>query len=505
MKLGRLIQGLAKNDFSGDPETKIEGLAYDSRKIRPGYMFIALRGHAMDGHDFLGEAIREGASALVVESSHAGLKGVKEAAVVRVKDTRRALSRLAVNFYEEPFSGVNLIGVTGTNGKTTTSYLLESIVLAGGGTPGVTGTINYRMPGETFRATVTTPESLDLMEMLRTMADSGVTDVIMEVSSHALDQGRTVDCPFRVAVFTNLSRDHLDYHGSMEAYFKAKSRLFYGLGGREGNDTSRAVINWDDPMGRSMAELTRVPVMTYGLGGECHVRADRVRGSLEGLKARLTTPMGDMDIRSSLIGGFNIYNIMAAASAALCMGSGLETIAEGIAGLRGVPGRLERVENARSLSILVDYAHTPDALKKAIEAVRPLAAGRLITVFGCGGDRDKGKREEMGRVAGELSDIVFITSDNPRTEDPATIASRIEPGVRETGLCRIDETSASGLMGTGYILDLDRRSAIQRAVQAANEDDLILIAGKGHEDYQIIGGEKRDFDDREVATEAASI
>ena len=499
MRLGQLLKGMAIRDFRGDGEIEIEGLAYDSRAVEPGYLFVALRGQTLDGHDFTGKAVEKGAMAVVAEEFNRIGQGI---ATALVQDSRVALSRLSVRFYDRPFKDMDLAGITGTNGKTTTSYLLESILLAAGARPGVIGTINYRFCGQTREAPVTTPESLDLMRTLREMADAGVTDVVMEVSSHALDQGRARDCPFQIAIFTNISRDHLDYHRSMEEYFEAKSRLFRSLG--ESGDLTKAVINADDPKGRDLAELTHVPVVTYGLGRDCNVRADRLQVSRAGLTARLITPEREVDIQSPLLGGFNIYNILAASTAALCMDIDLDTISHGIGRLKRVPGRLELVENSRSLAVVVDYAHTPDALLNALEASRPMAKGRLITVFGCGGDRDKGKRREMGRIAGGHSDLVFITSDNPRSEDPAAIASEIEKGVCESGLKQLAELSGDRPARSGYILDLDRGSAIRRAVGIADESDLILIAGKGHEDYQIIGKDKRHFDDREVAAEAAS-
>jgi UDP-N-acetylmuramoyl-L-alanyl-D-glutamate--2,6-diaminopimelate ligase len=342
------------------------------------------------------------------------------------------------------------------------------------------------------------------MRILRKMADAGVSDVILEVSSHALDQGRTNNCPFRVAVFTNLSRDHLDYHSSMEAYFEVKSRLFLSLREKGPVDLTRAVINGDDPKGKQLVGMTDVPVLTYGLGRDCDVRADNVQVNGNGLTANLISPAGEISIRSSLIGDFNIYNILAASAAGLCMDIDLNTVASGIERLKEIPGRLELVKNRRSLTVVVDYAHTPDALLKALKAVRSIVRGRLITVFGCGGDRDKGKRWEMGRVAGSHSDLAIITSDNPRTEDPVVIASQIEGGVREAGLKKLVNIPKDGLPGSGYLIDLDRARAIKSAISMADEKDLILIAGKGHEDYQIIGEEKRYFDDRKVAAKAAS-
>ncbi len=493
MRLKQLIDGMEIVDFQGDPDLEITNIAYDSRAIGPGALFVALKGHAQDGHHFIEDAISKGALAVVLElplrpSAFPSENGV---AMIQVPDSREALSRLAVRFFDSPFKLMNLIGITGTNGKTTTAYILESILLAAGRKPGVIGTINYRFSGYVREAPVTTPESLDLMHILREMADSAVSDVVMEVSSHSLDQGRVRGCPFRVAIFTNISRDHLDYHRSMEAYFEAKTLLFKPLAQQGAGDPAKAVINADDPRGKELIKLTDAQVMTYGMGKKCDVRAEEVNVSREGLTAKLITPKGEAEIGSALIGEFDIYNIMAAAAGALSMGIDLKSICSGLRLPKGVPGRLEQVRNKRALALVVDYAHTPDALLKALSAVRLLTEGRVLTVFGCGGDRDKGKRRSMGRVAGRQSDMVFITSDNPRTEDPGAIAAQIEEGVIESG-------------SKDYILDLDRENAIQRAVKMANNGDLVLIAGKGHETYQIIGKEKKAFDDRVVAARAAS-
>jgi UDP-N-acetylmuramoyl-L-alanyl-D-glutamate--2,6-diaminopimelate ligase len=502
MKLGRILKGMAIHESKGDSDREIAGLAYDSREVKPGYLFVALRGNTRDGHNFVKEAVRNGAVAVVLESAGCGKDIDKDVSVVRVPDSRAALSKLAAEFYGHPYKNMTMVGITGTNGKTTTSYLLESILLAAGARPGVIGTINDRLPEKIWEAHITTPESLELMKRLHDMAEAGVTHVVMEVSSHALDQGRVKDCPFQVAVFTNISRDHLDYHKSIEAYFEAKSRLFLGLCEGETGKSAKAVINVDDPKGRALAGLTDAPVVTYGQGRGCDFRADGIQVDREGITARLITPGGEIGISSRLLGGFNIYNILAAAAAAICLDVDPDAVASGVANLAGVPGRLELVKNSRSLSVVVDYAHTPDALMKVLEAIKPLVKGRLITVFGCGGDRDKGKRRIMGRVAGKTSDLVFITSDNPRTEDPSAIARQIEEGVRESGLEELGSVSHDRPVKSGYILDLDRGNAISRAVGMADENDFILIAGKGHEDYQITGKGKRHFDDREVAAQA---
>lgn len=502
MKLGQLLEGIANYDLEGDMDLEIDGLNYDSRKIKKKDLFVAIRGHTLDGHNYIDDAIRNGASALVAEEfkDHNG-----EVSKVRVSDSREALSKLSARFYENPWEGMSVIGITGTNGKTTTSYILESILSNAGAIPGVIGTINSRFKGRIFPSPVTTPESLDLMRIMREMADGGVTHVVMEVSSHALDQKRTDDCPFRTALFTNFSRDHLDYHNSMEEYFRAKSLLFRGLD-RGGDDReSTAVINMDDPRGKELASIGNGTLLTYGLSGERDVRANNISADRNGLRARLITPKGEIEIKSSLIGPVNIYNILAAAAASISLGIDLSAIAEGIEKLNKVPGRLELVENPKGLTVVVDYAHTPDALLKALETVRPITKGRLITLFGCGGDRDKGKRYEMGLAAGKMSDIIFITSDNPRTEDPEAIVRQIEEGVKESGLERSDLLSAKSIESPAYFVEIDRREAIEKAVLMANEDDLILIAGKGHEDYQIVGTEKVFFDDRYEVARAAKV
>lgn len=495
MKLLMLLNALEGYEMDGNPELEISGLAYDSRKVQPGNLFVAIRGHALDGHRYLRDALTRGAAALVGESLGDVPAGVP---AIRVPDSRRALARLAAQFYVHPHQDLTLIGITGTNGKTTTSYLLESILLAANRRAGVIGTINYRIGGETLPATVTTPESLDLMRLLRRMADRGASDVIMEVSSHALDQGRTGDCAFHAGVFTNLTRDHLDYHGTMEAYFEAKSRLF-GLLDREGS----AVINADDPMGRKLADRVRGKVLTYGLMDGADVGARILSASADGLRMVITTAEGDREVRSSLLGRVNAYNILAAAATARALGVKIDAVERGLERVKAVPGRLERVGPPGPPVAVVDYAHTPDALLKALQALKPLTTGRIISVFGCGGDRDRGKRYEMGLVAGEQSDLVVLTSDNPRSEDPLAIVEEIRRGVLDAGMEALEPAAPVPRHVRGYLLEVDRRRAIRRAFELAGDDDLILIAGKGHEDYQIIGGRRRPFDDREEAVLAA--
>jgi UDP-N-acetylmuramoyl-L-alanyl-D-glutamate--2,6-diaminopimelate ligase len=498
MHLKKLIENINIKNLTGRTDVEISQINYDSRKIGKGDLFVAVKGYAQDGHDFIGDAVSRGAAAVLSDLAPDTViqkltgKPNQMPVLLQVSDSRKALSRLAVAFYRSPFHNMNMIGITGTNGKTTTSYLLESILLAAGRKPGVIGTVNHRIGNSVLKSSVTTPESLDLMKILREMADHDATDVVMEVSSHALDQGRVTDCPFRTVLFTNISRDHLDYHQSMDAYFEAKSLLFANLIDKHPEGPVSAIINIDDPRGADLVAMTAAEIITYGLNDSCDVRAKDVNVSRTGLRAGLISKkLGEIDIRSSLIGNFDIYNIMAAASTAITLGVDLETIASGILNMKGVPGRMELVPNTRSLTIVVDYAHTPDALEKALGAAKQITGGRILTVFGCGGDRDKGKRNEMGRVAGRHSNKVFITSDNPRSENPVTIANEIERGVIASGQ-------------KNYRVELERTTAIRMAVESALENDLVLIAGKGHEDYQIIGNTRRAFDDRLVAAKAAS-
>jgi UDP-N-acetylmuramoyl-L-alanyl-D-glutamate--2,6-diaminopimelate ligase len=501
MKLSYLLEALPKYELAGDKDVEISGIAYDSRKAAEGCLFVAIKGYSQDGHTYLGEAVRKGAAALVGETYEGFSADIPR---VKVADSRDALSRLSARFYGDPCKDIELIGITGTNGKTTTTYLIESILSAAGASPGVIGTINSRFKGVVHPSSVTTPESLDLMGIIRSMADGGATHVIMEVSSHALDQGRTGACPFSVGVFTNLTRDHLDYHSTMEEYFEAKSLLFRGLIKDRHGRSGVAIINMDDPKGEVLASTTVNKVLTYGFENQCEVTAINVSTDKTGLKALLRTPMGDVEIDSSLIGDVNLYNILAAASVAVALNIDLDRIAQGIRDLKNVPGRLETVENKLGLTIVVDYAHTPDALIKAQNVLKPLTGGRLITVFGCGGDRDRGKRPEMGMAAGRLSDVVFITSDNPRTEEPGAIIEQIQEGIRETGMTMLEWKDGQEVKGPGYFIEADRHKAIEKAVSIADEKDILLIAGKGHEDYQIVGKEKRYFDDRHEAAMAVS-
>ena len=498
MKLSVLLEALEDYELGGDTDQDITGLNYDSRKIKNGNLFVAIKGNALNGHDFLPDAIDKGAGAVMVEDD---MDLSPDLAIIKVLDSRRSLSKLSDRFYNYPFKDMDVIGVTGTNGKTTITYIIESILLTSGKKSGVIGTVNSRFSARIKPSSVTTPESLDLMRTAREMADEGVTNLVMEVSSHAIHQKRTIDLPFRIAIFTNLSRDHLDYHTTMDSYFEAKSELFRDLPVTVHGQKSFAVINMDDPRGRELAGLTKADILSYGLQDDRDITAENIKADMNGLSARLVTPEGRIEIESPLIGEINIYNILASAGAALASGITLDKIAEGIYNLKNVPGRLEKVPNDAGLSIVVDYSHTPDALLKAQKNLRPFVKERLITVFGCGGDRDRGKRYDMGLTAGENSDIVIITSDNPRTEDPASIISQIENGILESGMTRAEWPE---IKNGFYLIESDRSTAIQKAVSIANKNDTILIAGKGHEDYQIIGTTRRHFDDREEARKAVN-
>lgn len=456
------------------------GLAYHTAQVRPGAAYFALRGATVDGHTFIPQAIAAGARVIVAEAK---VSVPSTVTVVVVPDTRVALGQCAARWFDDPTAHVRLVGITGTNGKTTTTYLLESIWRAAGRVPGVIGTVNYRYGAAVIPAPTTTPESHDVQRMARDMVDHQVTDLAMEVSSHALAQHRVDACHFAGAVFTNLSQDHLDYHADMQAYRQAKQRLFAML-----DDTAFAAINADDPAGREMAAATQARVVWFGMGRDAMVYPTTWESTLAGTMMQVETPAGAFAVQSPLVGRFNVYNLLGAIVVAVTEKTSVAAIQAGIAAMPQVPGRLERVETRGGPAVFVDYAHSPDALTNVLQTLRPLTKGRLITVFGCGGDRDRSKRPLMGEAVARLSDLVVVTSDNPRTEDPHAILAEILPGV-ERG-------------GAGSVLqDVDRRRAIQQALQTAQPDDVVLIAGKGHEDYQIIGTTRQHFDDRDVVRE----
>ena len=500
MDISEVVKDLHLISATGALSGEVSSVCYHSGDCEENSLFVAVSGLNADGHGFIGDAIRRGARWIIHEKPFSLPENIT---ALKVPDSRRALGIAGRNFYDNPSSELCLIGVTGTNGKTTVTYLLESIIAAAGSSPGVLGTVNYRYGGKTFPAPNTTPESLEFQKILRRMVGEGVTHCISEVSSHALDLGRVDDCDFDVAIFTNLSQDHLDYHLTMERYYEAKRRLFRELLPKspKGN-RRRMVINGDDPWGRRLLKETGGG-LTFGLGAGHDVRADDIKISLEGIEARVLVPDGILHIASSLIGRFNLYNILAAIAGAIAAGIDPSGIEEGIRRMKGVPGRMEKVSKPGEPHVFVDYAHTDDALKKAIENLSGFGGNRIVTVFGCGGDRDRGKRPIMGSVAASLSNTVIVTSDNPRSEDPLAIIGQIEEGIRRE---KIREVAPAELFPPPqdkvYCIIPDRKTAVETAVMTARPADIVLIAGKGHEDYQIVGKERFFFDDRIVARES---
>ncbi len=471
-------------------DAEVTSIAYDSRRVSPGAVFVALRGANADGARFVPQAIANGAIAVVAETAvPAGFSG----AWIQVASARAAVAELAAAFFGNPSEALALVGITGTNGKTTTSYVLASIFEAAGIKCGRVGTIGYRVGSRELDAARTTPEAPELQQMLRDMLTEGCGACVMEVSSHALALRRADSLRFAAGIFTNLTRDHLDFHGDMESYFTAKRRLFEIL-----PDGAVGVINVDDRRGADLVAASRRPV-TYAIDAAAEVRPGPLSFSLDGLSFDVRTPRGTFHVRSLLVGRPNAYNILAASAAAMALDVPFSAIETGIRNLDNVPGRFQVVsDNADDVRIVVDYAHTDDALRNLLETARPLAAGRLVTVFGCGGDRDRTKRPLMGAVAARLSDLVIVTSDNPRREDPEKIIDEIRRGI----VMPADRIAPKGQKGTPSLAILDRREAIEKAVRDAKAGDLVLIAGKGHEKYQVIGDRTLPFDDVEIAQAA---
>jgi len=493
MILRELACGVDIKNVKGDFDLEIPGVSFDSNKIKEGFLFVALKGENTDGHKYIESALRNGAKALIVEK--APDKDCKGVTVIEVADSRLSLAIVSANFFEHPTKDLTLTGITGTNGKTTITYLLESIWNEEGKSSGIIGTIDYRYGKNKIQSSMTTPESLDLMGMFREMRDSGVQTVAMEVSSHAIDKERVKECHFDVGVFTNLTQDHLDYHGSMESYLEVKKRLFTEFLEQSEKKNKFSIINIDDPFGAQIINDAPGNVVSYSINNEtATVYAASSRITEDGIEADIHTPKGDIEVKSALFGEHNLSNILAAVATAISLGSPAGAIEKGISKISSVPGRLQGIPNTFGFKVLVDYAHTPDALKNVLLAVRPLTKGNLILVFGCGGDRDSAKRPLMGDIGKELSDILIVTSDNPRTEDPEIILDQIEKGVLRAG-----EDNKP------YQRIADRAAAIKEAIRIAKKNDTVLIAGKGHEDYQIIGTTKYPFDDREIARESLSL
>ncbi|HXH48263.1 MAG TPA: UDP-N-acetylmuramoyl-L-alanyl-D-glutamate--2,6-diaminopimelate ligase [Terriglobia bacterium] len=479
MKLGELLERVQPVDTGVDQNTDVTSLAYDSRRVDKGCVFFAIEGEKTDGHLFIEDAIRRGAIAIVSERVAPANFAPQW---VRVRKIRRALSEAARRFYDDPDLRLRLIGITGTNGKTTTAYLLNSIIEAAGTRTGLFGTVEYRLGKRVVSASNTTPESLDLAAYFHELAAGGAGAAILEVSSHALAQERVWGVHFSVAVFTNLTRDHLDYHHDFDHYFAAKQRLFEGLGTPP---PELAVINVDDPWGRRLLAVPNPRRLTYGLETRADVAVKRHSQDPSGLSATLTTPQGEIEIESGLLGRANLMNVLAATATATGMGIPADKIQSGIRHLPAVPGRFEKVDEGQPFLVIVDYAHTDDALKNVLEAARELARNHLIVIFGCGGERDRTKRPLMGEVAGRLSDLAILTSDNPRGEDPILIMNDVLVGLQRTGM--------------RYIAEVDRETAIRKALAEAREGDVVVLSGKGHETYQVLKDKTVPFDDREVA------
>ena len=477
MTLGELILRVPGAVLTGDPGLAVTAVTHDSRRSGPGVLFVAIRGFATDGNRFVAAARKKGAIAVCSEGPP-----LPDIGWIQVKDAREALAVLSAAVLGNPADSLDLVGVTGTNGKTTTTYLIDAALRAAGETVGLVGTVEYRIGDRLIEATRTTPESSDLQDLFRQMVDAGCRRAVLEVSSHSLALKRVHGCPFKVAVFTNLTRDHLDFHGDMDAYFAAKRLLFDTLLREDGH----AIVNRDDDRAEELIRASRGKVWTYSLSQPADLAVEELTLSLETTHVRVKTPVGPLEIRTPLIGRFNVQNLLAALGAGLALGIPEDALVRGLGSLRGVPGRLERVVAGQDFTVIVDYAHTDDALKNLLETVRELRPRRLITVFGCGGDRDRTKRPLMGAVASRLSDVVILTSDNPRSEPPEAILEEIRRGIPQSRSADVHAI-------------VDRREAIAKALEMGREGAVVVIAGKGHESYQQIRDRAVPFDDRQVA------
>jgi len=484
--LGELLSGLVPDAaLASSRELQVSGVYDDSRQVRPGGIFVAIRGTSQDGRQFVAEAVTRGARVVIGED----LAPAASALVINVSNARQVLGRLALRWYgleTGAQSRLRLAGITGTNGKTTTAIMTRAILQAAGHKCGLIGTVHYDLCGRTVKAAETTPGALKLAAILRECQDAGASRVVMEVSSHALDQQRTAGLHFDVAAFTNLTGDHLDYHRTFENYRAAKARLFSEL-----NADAVAIVNRDDPSADHMVQQCRARVVWYSLRQEGDIRGFVSQDTIHGTYYRMRIAGRDLVLENALVGRHNVYNALAAAGIAHALGASLEAIEAGLASVRNIPGRLQRVPCVRGVEVFVDYAHTDDALRNVLGVLKPLARGRLIVVFGCGGDRDRTKRPRMAQAAAQFADVIVVTSDNPRTEDPAKIIEEILTGFSAEDLSRVH-------------VEPDRAAAIRHALETSSAGDVVLIAGKGHEDYQIIGTRRIHFDDVEVAVQAAA-
>jgi len=483
-----LLKSVEVHAADGPQNTVLTGITYDSRKVEPGFLFVAVQGFKHDGAEYIPQAVEKGAVAVVAQKAVTVPPNVAWALVA---DSRQALALMSASFYGNPSTNMRMVGVTGTNGKTTTTNLIASVLDEAGRKTGLVGTIHNRIGARKLVVSHTTPESTDLQELLHEMATEQVSDCVMEVSSHALALHRVDGCEFDTAVFTNLTQDHLDFHPDMQSYLEAKQALFRKLAEPGAKRGKCAVVNADDAYAGSIIEAAAgVEVYTYGIKTSADVRAEDIDVSARGVSFTVTGKWGRCPLDLRITGLFNVYNTLAAFTACAAMGIPVEVIKKALEGMPGVPGRFELVDAGQDFAVIVDYAHTPDGLENVLKTAREITTGKLITVFGCGGDRDRTKRPLMGRIAAGYSDYMLVTSDNPRTEAPLDIIRDIEKGLEPVA------------ENNSYTVEPDRRRAIQLAVRMAQKGDVVVIAGKGHEDYQIIGTQKYPFDDRSEAAAA---
>ncbi len=478
MKVEKLLCNIEYELLKGSIDTEIQKIEYDSRKVLKGDAFVCITGFKTDGHKYALNAIKDGASVIFCERDIEGIDN--DVTVIKFENTRKALAHIAAEFYGRPSGRMNVIGVTGTNGKTTTTFLIKSVLDKIGHKTGIIGTIENRIGDKVIPTERTTPESLELQELFKKMADENCNDVVMEVSSHALDLHRVDDIKYNIGIFTNLTQDHLDYHITMENYKIAKSLLF--------ERALNSVINIDDEAGEFMVSKSKGKVITFAIDKDADLKAENIHISADGVKFKLEYNGKEYPVSLNTPGKFSIYNALGAIGACIIMGIDMNTIIEGLAENKGVSGRFQTVKSKRGFNAIVDYAHTPDGLENILKTAKEFAKGKIITVFGCGGDRDRTKRPIMGEIAGIYSDYCIITSDNPRTENPAQILDDVEPGTKKSG-CE-------------YTKIVDRREAINYAVSIAKENDLVVIAGKGHENYQIFADKTIHFDDVEEVRKA---
>ncbi len=493
--LSRLCTAIGVMTPPGEVDVRIDGIEYDSRRVRPGRLFVAIPGFHVDGHDFVGQAIAAGAAVVVVRRDRLALLGDQPVPLLAVDDTRAALSALAAEFYGHPGRSMRVIGVTGTDGKTTTTYLTSALLESAGKQTGLMGTVDFKV-GPEWRhndTRQTTPEALEVQQLLAEMRDAGVTHTVVESSSHGLELRKLDHCAFDVAVVTNVGQDHLELHGTADAYLAAKGRLFAFLDDRAGKPgPATAVVNADDPRSAEhMRSRTHATLRSYGIDTSADVRAEDLSLDATGASFILITPSGRVPVRTQLPGRFNVSNALAAATVALAEGVDLPQIAAGLADARGVPGRMERIDAGQPFSVIVDYAHTGPAFEKVLRTLRPLTAGRIIAVFGCAGGRSPERRPGMGNVAARLTDFSVLTNEDPHEEDPRTILDDIAAAMR----------SAGRREGDGFIVVDDRRTAIRTALERARPGDMVLLAGKGHEQSIIVGRTKHPWDERTVARE----